>query len=240
MSGFVGAQHEFHDAAFVQGWADRFVPTPPRIALFDLILEHVSAPGLPNAHVTRTWPRAGIHGPPHSGTEPWPQLRGTGLLRRVLRCGEEDNRQLHAAGKTDQSGPDGSSLATLVVATTGSNSLDLGPARSGRAAGGRERVRALPRSFAGRRRPDEWRLYQAGWDVLDLRARSIRSWPASRIPSAGRLQGTGFSGPVRAQSGPPYLCTELCLPDCREVIALMAWSPGACAERPAWQSWPPA
>lgn len=51
MSGFVGAQHEFHDAAFVQGWADRFVPTAPRIALFDLILEHISAPGLPNAHV---------------------------------------------------------------------------------------------------------------------------------------------------------------------------------------------
>jgi len=35
----------------VQGWADRFVPTPPRIALFDLILEHVSASGLPSAHV---------------------------------------------------------------------------------------------------------------------------------------------------------------------------------------------
>ena len=51
MSGFVGAQHEFHDAAFVQNWADRFIPTPPRIALFDLILERVSAPGLPNAHV---------------------------------------------------------------------------------------------------------------------------------------------------------------------------------------------
>lgn len=51
MNGFVGAQHEFHDAVFVQGWADRFVPTPPRIALFDLILEHVSASGLPNAHV---------------------------------------------------------------------------------------------------------------------------------------------------------------------------------------------
>ena len=51
MSGFVGAQHEFHDAAFVQGWADRFVPTPPRIALFDLILERISAPGLPNTHV---------------------------------------------------------------------------------------------------------------------------------------------------------------------------------------------
>jgi SAM-dependent methyltransferase len=51
MSGFVGAQHEFHNAAFVQGWADRFVPTPPRNALFDLILERVTAPGLPNAHV---------------------------------------------------------------------------------------------------------------------------------------------------------------------------------------------
>ena len=49
MSGFVGAQHEFHDAAFVQGWADRFVPTPPRIALFDLILDHIS--NLPNPHV---------------------------------------------------------------------------------------------------------------------------------------------------------------------------------------------
>ena len=46
-SGFVGAQHEFHDAAFVQGWADRFVPTPPRLALFDLILQHLSA----NTHV---------------------------------------------------------------------------------------------------------------------------------------------------------------------------------------------
>ncbi len=45
--GFVGAQHEFHDAAFVQGWADRFVPTPPRLALFDLILKHLSA----NTHV---------------------------------------------------------------------------------------------------------------------------------------------------------------------------------------------
>lgn len=38
MTGFVGAQHEFHDADFVQGWADRFVPSPPRLALFDMIL----------------------------------------------------------------------------------------------------------------------------------------------------------------------------------------------------------
>src|SRR3984957_11716188 len=51
MSGFVGAQHEFHDAAVVPGWADRSAPTPPRIALFDLNPEGVAAPGPPNAHV---------------------------------------------------------------------------------------------------------------------------------------------------------------------------------------------
>jgi SAM-dependent methyltransferase len=51
VSGYVGAQHEFHDTAFVQGWADRFVPTPPRIALFDLILGVISASGRPNPHV---------------------------------------------------------------------------------------------------------------------------------------------------------------------------------------------
>ena len=51
MSGYVGAKHEFHDAAFVQGWADRFVPTAPRLALFDLILEQISRPSMPNTHV---------------------------------------------------------------------------------------------------------------------------------------------------------------------------------------------
>lgn len=51
MSNYVGAQHEFHDAAFVQGWADRFVPTGPRLALFDLVLEQIRGPGSPNAHV---------------------------------------------------------------------------------------------------------------------------------------------------------------------------------------------
>jgi len=51
LSGYVGARHEFHDAAFVQGWADRFVPTQPRIALFDLILQHISTSDLPNTHV---------------------------------------------------------------------------------------------------------------------------------------------------------------------------------------------
>jgi SAM-dependent methyltransferase len=49
MSGFVGAQHEFHDAAFVEAWAARFVPTAPRLALFDLILEQIST--LSNPHV---------------------------------------------------------------------------------------------------------------------------------------------------------------------------------------------
>jgi hypothetical protein len=33
MSAYVGAQHEFHDASFVRGWANRFVPTPERLAL---------------------------------------------------------------------------------------------------------------------------------------------------------------------------------------------------------------
>jgi SAM-dependent methyltransferase len=43
MNNFVGAQHEFHDADFVQEWADRFVPTAPRLALFDMILEQIRA-----------------------------------------------------------------------------------------------------------------------------------------------------------------------------------------------------
>lgn len=51
MSGFVGAQHEFHDAAFVRGWADRFVPTAPRLQLFDLILDQIHRPSTPNSHV---------------------------------------------------------------------------------------------------------------------------------------------------------------------------------------------
>jgi SAM-dependent methyltransferase len=51
MTGFVGAQHEFHDAAFVRGWADRFVPTAPRLQLFDLILQQIRQPNVPNPHV---------------------------------------------------------------------------------------------------------------------------------------------------------------------------------------------
>jgi SAM-dependent methyltransferase len=51
MSGFVGAQHEFHDAAFVRNWADRFVPTAPRLQLFDLILDQISQLNIPRPHV---------------------------------------------------------------------------------------------------------------------------------------------------------------------------------------------
>ena len=51
MSGFVGAQHEFHDAEFVRGWASRFVPTEPRLQLFDMILDQVNALGKEAPHV---------------------------------------------------------------------------------------------------------------------------------------------------------------------------------------------
>ena len=213
MSGFVGAQHEFHDAAFVQGWADRFVPTPPRIALFNLILERVSAPGLPNAHVLEL----GL-GPGYMARHILERNRG--LSYEGLDFSEEF---FDVARKTI-----GSYMPRVKL--TKADLMD----------------QAWPHSLSrqpgaiGRRRSVEWRLYQAGWDVLDLRARSVRSWPASRTPSAGRLQGTGCSCAFRAQSGPPYRRTELCLPDCREVIALMVWSPGACAERLPWLAWPTA
>ncbi len=51
MAGFVGAQHEFHDAEFVRGWASRFVPTEPRLQLFDMILDEVRATGKDAPHV---------------------------------------------------------------------------------------------------------------------------------------------------------------------------------------------
>jgi SAM-dependent methyltransferase len=51
MTGYVGAQHEFHDAEFVQGWANRFVPTKPRLRLFDMILEQIERLGKPDAHI---------------------------------------------------------------------------------------------------------------------------------------------------------------------------------------------
>ena len=40
-TGFVGAEHQFHDEAFAAGWAERFTPTAPRLRLFDAIVEQV-------------------------------------------------------------------------------------------------------------------------------------------------------------------------------------------------------
>lgn len=40
---FVGAEHEFHDEEFVRGWADRFVPSPERVQLFDTIIESLAS-----------------------------------------------------------------------------------------------------------------------------------------------------------------------------------------------------
>jgi SAM-dependent methyltransferase len=51
MSGYVGAEHEFHDPEFVRGWADRFVPTQPRLQLFDMILGQIEQVCRPDAHV---------------------------------------------------------------------------------------------------------------------------------------------------------------------------------------------
>src|SRR5215510_2464781 len=51
VNGYVGAQHKFHDEDFAQGWSDRFVPSPPRLALFDLILEQAARPSIANTHV---------------------------------------------------------------------------------------------------------------------------------------------------------------------------------------------
>lgn len=45
----VGALHEFHDPDYAQDWADRFVPTPARLHLFEMIhaqlLAHIPADG---------------------------------------------------------------------------------------------------------------------------------------------------------------------------------------------------
>ena len=38
---FVGAEHEFHSKEFALGWAERFIPTPERIRLFELIFSQL-------------------------------------------------------------------------------------------------------------------------------------------------------------------------------------------------------
>ncbi len=51
MAGYVGAVHEFHDAEYVRGWAERFAPTAPRLELFDLVLEQIARLDPPARHV---------------------------------------------------------------------------------------------------------------------------------------------------------------------------------------------
>ena len=51
MTEFVGAQHEFHDSEFVRGWANRFVPTEPRLRLFDMVLAQIVKLNKRDAHV---------------------------------------------------------------------------------------------------------------------------------------------------------------------------------------------
>ena len=43
MNEVIGAHHKFHDKEFVAGWADRFVPTPERMELFNLILSELKS-----------------------------------------------------------------------------------------------------------------------------------------------------------------------------------------------------
>ena len=71
MDKVIGADHEFHDAGFASGWAERFQPTPDRLRLFDLILTELQArvgpdglvmelgmgPGYLAAHLLSSMPR---------------------------------------------------------------------------------------------------------------------------------------------------------------------------------------
>lgn len=43
MNDVIGAHHEFHDEEFVAGWAERFVPTPERLKLFNVILTQLKS-----------------------------------------------------------------------------------------------------------------------------------------------------------------------------------------------------
>ncbi len=47
----IEALHEFHNKDFSKGWADRFTPTPPRIELFETILERIKTLGDSSCHI---------------------------------------------------------------------------------------------------------------------------------------------------------------------------------------------
>jgi len=48
MNKIIGVHHEFDDEEYVEGWADRFVPTPERLELFNIILSELKSHIPPN------------------------------------------------------------------------------------------------------------------------------------------------------------------------------------------------
>ena len=51
MKKFVGVQHQFHDNECALDWANRFVPTPERLQLFDTIIQQIRETPLPASHI---------------------------------------------------------------------------------------------------------------------------------------------------------------------------------------------
>ena len=51
MNEVIGARHQFHDKEFVEGWADRFAPTPERLALFNVVFSELKSRIPPNSSV---------------------------------------------------------------------------------------------------------------------------------------------------------------------------------------------
>jgi SAM-dependent methyltransferase len=47
----IQALHEFHDADFSKEWTEKFKPTPPRLKLFELMVQQIEHVGGKNAHV---------------------------------------------------------------------------------------------------------------------------------------------------------------------------------------------
>ena len=81
MSETIGAEHKFHDEGFAMGLADRFMPTPDRLELFNLILSELKSrispsgcvvelgigPGFLADHVLSVMPEIRYYGVDFSG-----------------------------------------------------------------------------------------------------------------------------------------------------------------------------
>jgi len=92
MNEVIGAHHEFHDNECVKEWADRFVPTPERLELFNVILSELKSeiptngcvvelgigPGYLAAHLLSVMPEIQYYGVDFSN----PML---GIARQRLR-----------------------------------------------------------------------------------------------------------------------------------------------------------